>query len=101
MQLSLFEEICSQHLSVRNVETIVRRLLDGEKLLEKKPQTEKTPTAPNAYGALEEQLARFFSTKVQLTCNSKGKGKITIPFTSQEEMERLFSLLEQFKGSQG
>lgn len=97
LQLSLFDEICTQHLSVRNVETIVRRLLNGENVLEKSKKGEAKPVQPNAYAPLEDQLKRFFNTKVQLTCNTKGKGKITIPFASQEEMERVFSLLEQLK----
>lgn len=97
LQLSLFDEICTQHLSVRNVETIVRRLLNGENVLEKSKKGEAKPVQSNAYAPLEDQLKRFFNTKVQLTCNTKGKGKITIPFASQEEMERVFSLLEQLK----
>ena len=46
---------------------------------------------------LKDHLSRFFNTKVQLACNEKGKGRITIPFTSEEELERLIGLLDKLK----
>ena len=35
----------------------------------------------------------FLKTKVQLQSNSKGKGKLMIPFTSEKELERIIELL--------
>ena len=46
---------------------------------------------------LREHLSRFFNTKVQLTCDNKGKGKITIPFATEEELEKLIGLLDKLK----
>jgi len=34
---------------------------------------------------------------VQFTCSDRGKGKITIPFSNEEEMERIVSILDRLK----
>ena len=78
VQLALYEQILADGLSVRNVEEIVRGGVDA--------------------AALEQaHLSSFFNTKVQLVCNEKGKGKITIPFASEDELEKLIGLLDKLK----
>ena len=37
----------------------------------------------------------MFSTTVQMTCSGQGKGKITIPFASEEELERIITTLDR------
>lgn len=99
VQLALYEQILAEGLSVRNVEEIVRAGIDvaavkqtkGEKLTARKPRL------PEEFNLLKEHLSGFFKTKVQLACNEKGKGKITIPFASEEELERLIALLDKLK----
>lgn len=46
---------------------------------------------------LKQQLSSFFSAKVQLTCSEKGKGKISIPFSNEEELERIIGILDTLK----
>jgi len=36
----------------------------------------------------------LFNTNVQMTCSSRGKGKITIPFASEAELERILSAID-------
>ena len=43
------------------------------------------------------RLLEFFQTKVKLVCNDKGKGRITIPFASEDELERLVALLDRLR----
>ena len=47
------------------------------------------------YAELRNRLAQVFSTKVQMTCSQQGKGKITIPFGSEEELERIIAMLDK------
>lgn len=35
------------------------------------------------------------STKVQLTCSSQGKGKITIPFNDEEQLAHIMGLFDK------
>lgn len=99
LQLALYEQILADGLSVRQVEELVRSVADGSVVAPDAPHPSKAEkkTLPEEYNMLKDQLSRFFNTKVQFTCNQKGKGKITIPFASEEELEKLIALLDSFK----
>lgn len=98
VQLALYEQILAEGLSVRSVEELVRNAAEGvlpERVARKtKP---RQPALPEEFNLLKEHLSNFFQTKVQLACNDKGKGKITIPFASEEELEKLIALLDKLK----
>jgi len=98
LQLKVFAEIQRDHLSVRKVEELVKRLAEGEtvsisgqKLRPRKAQLSRE------YSQLRDSLSECFKTKVLFTCSEKGKGKITIPFANEEEMERIVALLDKLK----
>jgi ParB family transcriptional regulator, chromosome partitioning protein len=44
---------------------------------------------------LQSHLCGFFGSKVQLSCTAKGKGKISIPFNNEEDLERIINLVGQ------
>jgi len=46
---------------------------------------------------LKKHLSSFFNTKVQFTCNDEGKGRISIPFKNEEELERLIAIFDKLK----
>lgn len=96
VQLALYEQIIADGLSVRQVEDLVRSVAEGATIPAPK-QSEKKVMLPEEYNMLKEHLSGFFNTKVQFTCNDRGKGKITIPFASEEELEKLVSLLDTLK----
>lgn len=98
VQIALYEQILADGLSVRSVEELVKFIASGGELEKKKGEAKPTqPAMPDEFKLLREHLSSFFQTKVQLTCNNKGKGKITIPFSSEEELEKLISLLDNIK----
>ncbi len=93
-QLQIFEKIITEGLSVRKVEEMVKEL--------KNPKPEKGENEPkakseNIYVELQSQLSDYFKTAVDFKRSDKGTGKITIPFKSDEELERLISLFDKFK----
>lgn len=105
-QLEVYELIMEEGLSVRKVEEYVRAIAKGEKLedLLKEEKAVETvrksgvkKSTPEEFELLKNHLSKFFSTKVQLTCNDKGKGKISIPFKSEEELERIIAVFDQLK----
>ncbi len=105
-QLEVYELILEEGLSVRKVEDYVRAITKGEKLEdllkeEKAVETVKKSgvkkATPQEFEMLKSHLSKFFSTKVQLTCNEQGKGKISIPFGSEEELERIITIFDQLK----
>lgn len=99
VQLALYEQILAEGLSVRNVEEIVRNGVNAVALAQAKKEqpTGHKPRLPEEFNLLKDHLSSFFNTKVQLVCNDKGKGKITIPFTSEDELERLIGMLDKLK----
>jgi ParB family chromosome partitioning protein len=42
-------------------------------------------------------LSSFFDAKVQLTCSEQGKGKISISFDNEEELERIMGIFDTLK----
>ncbi len=97
IQLALYEQIVQDGLSVRQVEEYVRGLADGTANVKTSSKAKAKASASEEFDLLKEHLSNFFQTKVQLVCNNKGKGKITIPFASEEELEKLISLLDNIK----
>ena len=99
VQLALYEQIVEQGLSVRNVEEMVRQLAEGgqPEAIAAPEKIARKPMFPEEFQLLKDHLCRFFNTKVQLSCNEKGKGRITIPFSSEEELEKLIGLLDTLK----
>lgn len=98
LQIKLFHEIIKEKLSVRKVEEMVKALLEGESVKAgSKKITPKGAKLPEEYNILKDSLSKFFQTKVQLTCSEKGKGKISIPFTNEEELERIIELFDRLK----
>lgn len=97
VQLALYEQILAEGLSVRNVEEMVRNGVSVVPAEKKEKTAVSKPRMPEEFNLLKDHLSSFFQTKVQLSCNDKGKGKITIPFASEEELEKLIGLLDKLK----
>ena len=49
------------------------------------------------YDLLRRHLSDFFGAKVQFSCDERGKGKISIPFKNEEDLERLMALFDKLK----
>lgn len=95
VQLALYEQILAEGLSVRAVEEMVRN--GSAATAEKKKAAPRGRRLPEEYNLLKDHLSHFFKTKVQLSYNDKGKGRISIPFASEEELERLMGLFDKLK----
>lgn len=93
-QIKLFKEIQKQQYSVRKVEEMVQALKNGEDIKTTKGRLTGKSQLPEEFKILKDRLANFFQTKVQMTCSSKGKGKISISFDNEEELERIMNTLD-------
>ncbi len=97
-QVKLYGEIREKGYSVRQVEEMVKTLNSGESIGNGRKKIEGSTKLPEEYNLLRTQLSAFFRTKVQMTCSNKGKGKITIPFASEEELENIITLFDKMRG---
>ena len=100
LQVKLFNEIREKGYSVRQVEEMVKAINNGETVKSGRHQiSDKTQKRlPEEFNMLKTTLSDFFQTKVQMTCSAQGKGKISIPFSNEEELERIISLFDKMKG---
>ena len=96
-QLNIFHDIVKNHYSVREVEEIVRNIKDGAEDKEYKENKAESKKQDAVYHQLKKHLTHFFQTPVQLTCNAKGSGKISIKFKDESELERIISIFDKLK----
>ena len=94
VQIKLFKEIQKNGYSVRKVEEMAQMLKHGEDVQAGKKKIVSKAHLPEEFTILKDRLSDFFQTKVQMTCSAKGKGKISIPFANEEELERIMNVLD-------
>lgn len=90
LQLEIYEKILANSLSVRETEKLVRNLQEG------KP-AEKTSTAPALSKNIKKSIKEFsehLGTKVDVKVAKKGNGRLIIPFSSEEDLERLKKIIQ-------
>ena len=97
-QLKLFKEIQRNGYSVRKVEEMVQMLKSGENIQTAKKNTATVSQLPLEYSILKDRLSDLFKVKVQMTCSTQGKGKISIPFANEEELEWVMNVIDKLKG---
>lgn len=97
LQVKLFKEIQKNKYSVRKVEEMVQQLKNGEDVVSGKKKITSKAQLSEEFSALRQSLSDFFSAKVQLSCSASGKGKISIPFANEEELERIMNMFDKMK----
>jgi ParB family chromosome partitioning protein len=94
-QINLFYRIIEEDLSVRKAEELAQKITNDLSDPEKK--SVQTDDLPQPYEELKNQLADFFSARVEFRRNKKGAGKIIIPFGSDDELERIIGIFDRLK----
>ncbi len=92
-QLEVYENIISNKLSVRATEQLVKNLNSG---------TEETPelasnTIPKHIKKGVKEFSEYFGHKIDVKVAKNGSGKITIPFHSEEDFNRIKKLVQRAK----
>ncbi len=90
VQSDIYHKVVTQNLSVRETEALVKNYQDSLK-----PKIAK-PAKGNSFDINEEEkkaFANYFGTKVDVKVAGNGKGKITIPFHSEEDFNRILKLI--------
>ena len=93
-QIRLFKEIERNGYSVRKVEELVKQLKSGEDVLVNGKKIVNKNKLPDEFNLLRDRLSEFFQAKVMMTCSPKGKGKISISFDNEEQLERIMHALD-------
>jgi len=90
-QIAIFKKIVKEGLSVRQTEDLVKGKKEEEKIAQFKKGSNTSLTFTQQ--KIQEDLTSFLKSDVQLQSNTKGKGKIVIPFASEEQLEKIVELL--------
>ena len=91
IQTSIYQKIVSQNLSVRETESLVKNYQDSIK-----PKT-VSKSKIDSFKVQEEEkkvITDYFGAKVDVKIVGNGKGKITIPFHSEEDFNRIIKLMK-------
>ncbi|MGN0582716.1 MAG: ParB/RepB/Spo0J family partition protein [Oscillospiraceae bacterium] len=89
-QVNVAMKVFDEKLSVRETESLVKRILEPPK--EKKIQ--KNTAEDAIYESLEERMKGIMGTKVFINRKKNNKGKIEIEYYSKDELERIIDLFE-------
>ena len=93
VQLYIYKDIIANDHSVRQVETMVKHWRDGKN---KPAKTAKAKSKlPKEFESLKEQLAKHFDASVEIHRVRGGKGKIVIPFKSNDDLNRIIEIFNE------
>ncbi len=91
LQDKIVKEIVAQDLSVRQVEALVKKYATDTNAKKSKIKI----TLSNEVTNFQTSLSKKLNTKVAVNKDITGKGKITIPFASDEELKNILMQLNQ------
>ena len=89
IQYELSQKVIDENLSVRELERLVKRILEGKTSEEIETNNELNPY----YKEIKNQLQSYFGTKVNIS-NKNNKGKIEIEYYSQDDLQRILDIID-------
>ena len=96
IQLDIYEKILSNKLSVRETEVLVRNF-NSDSEVKVPTKNQKDDELPKYVKKGLSSFSEYFGHKIDVTVSKNGKGKITIPFHSEEDFNRIKKLVEGAK----
>ena len=91
-QLEVYEKILTNKLSVRQTEQLVKNYHENKEIV-----VPKTPGTPKYIKKGIKEISQYFGHKIDVKLGKNGSGKITIPFHSEEDFNRIKKLVEREK----
>jgi ParB family chromosome partitioning protein len=91
VQTDIYQKIVSQNLSVRETETLVKNYHES---LKPKPAVAAKTISFEINDDDVDNFNKYFGTKIDIKVAGNGKGKITIPFNSEKDFNRIIKLIE-------
>ena len=89
--LAIANRIIKNKLSVRNTEEIISKINSNAP----KSKSNRKSLKSQLLNEFESKLIHKFGTKVSISSNNKGKGKVVFEFYTQDDLERILDLLNK------
>ena len=99
LQLRLYNETIKKGLSVRQVEQRAKQMQQAAENERAEQNGGTKPLNIKDYEILQKHLANTFGVPVKFSCDRSGKGKITFPFTTEEQLEKIISIFDNLKNA--
>ncbi|MDP5157091.1 MAG: ParB/RepB/Spo0J family partition protein [Flaviramulus sp.] len=97
IQLDIYEKILSKKLSVRETETLVRNFNLPSDKVDSTSKNEDDGVVPKYIKKGIQAFSEYFGHKIDVKVSKNGKGKISIPFHSEEDFNRIKKLVDGAK----
>jgi ParB family chromosome partitioning protein len=91
LQLQVYQKIIKDKLSVRQTEQLVKNVKSGKPL---NPAPAVKKEVPEFVKSGIRDMSKYLGHKIEVKVSGKDKGKIVIPFHSEEDFNRIRKLLE-------
>ena len=88
-QIKIYKDIAQKNLSVRNVEEVVKKMKDDQGKAERKKNVETGPDVSE----IKEKAEKIFGKCVNIACDQRGKGRMTVTFDNLEQLKQMFDKL--------
>lgn len=92
IQTDIYQKILTDNLSVRETEALVK---NHQESLKPKTVSKAKISSFEVKDTQTKTMTDYFGTKVDVKVAGNGKGKITIPFHSEEEFNRILKLIQE------
>ena len=89
-QLGIYENIIKNNLSVRQTEQLVKNVREGKS----NEKVTISKIVPEYIKQSTKEISDFVGNNVKIKLSGENKGKIEIPFSSQEDFNRIKKLLQ-------
>lgn len=90
LQNKIVRQIINEGLSVRQTETLVKKYAAESN----SPKTKVKITLSDEVRTFQSDLSKKLQTKVKIKKDISGKGTLTIPFASDDELKKIMKLLQ-------
>lgn len=94
-QMQLYHKILEDGLSVRQVEQLIRALVEAPIAEGEQARPTRSIKETDTYQELIDRLSRAFHAEVKLKRSKSGKGQLTIPFSDEGELIGILALLDK------
>ena len=99
LQLKLYNETIKKGLSVRQVEQRAKLMQQAAASEHEGNDDKPKRLKVKDYQILQKHLATAFGVPVKFTCDRSGKGKITFPFSTEAELEKIIRIFDHLKNA--
>ena len=94
LQLQLYKDIISNSLSVRQTETMAKKLKSSDAELKNKSKLPHKTPPPFSIQKLSNEFERRTNCKTEINMQKNGKGKLIVSFKNEEQLQQLIKCLQ-------